>query len=86
MARRKRYSDVPEPINITDKYLHGMVVRLDALCAMMDSVIQYIADKDGVAVENNKVIVKQPAKRTSRKVIKDDSNKANREDEKATKG
>lgn len=53
-------TNTPVPVSVTDQYLHGMVLRLDALCDMVNSLITYIAEKEGIATENNKV-VERPA-------------------------
>lgn len=49
-------NDVPKPLNSEERYLHAMVVRLDALCHMVSSLMEYIADKEDVAVTNNEVV------------------------------
>lgn len=47
--------DVQEPINMTDQYMYAIVVRLDALCNMVSSLIEHIAEKEKIAVEHNTV-------------------------------
>lgn len=42
---------VDEPVNVDERYLYAMVMRLDALCHMVSSLVEHIAKKEGVAVE-----------------------------------
>lgn len=44
--------DVSKPLNANERYLHAMVVRLDALCNMVSSLLEYIAKQEGIAVDN----------------------------------
>jgi hypothetical protein len=61
-------SIIPEPMNAYEQYLYGMVIRLDALCHMMSSMIEHIAEKEKIAVEENKVEESPPpSKRKSTK-------------------
>lgn len=46
---------IPEPVNIVEQYLHASVVRLDALCNMMSSLLEHIAEKENVALQEVKV-------------------------------
>jgi hypothetical protein len=63
------------PVNANERYLYAMVIRLDALCNMMSSLIEHIAEKEQVATTNEKQVeqpIEQPvqketAKRTQRK-------------------
>lgn len=57
-------SKIPEPNNVQEQYLHAAVLRLDALCNMLSSLIEHIAEKEGVATTENKRVEKP---RTSRK-------------------
>jgi hypothetical protein len=50
--------EVDEPVNVQERYLYAMVLRLDALCNMVSSLMEHIASKEGIAVENNTVIEK----------------------------
>jgi hypothetical protein len=50
--------EVDEPVNVQERYLYAMVLRLDALCNMVSSLVEHIASKEGIAVENNTVIEK----------------------------
>ena len=47
---------IPEPVNAQERYLYAMVVRLDALCHMTSSLLEYIAKKEGIAVQENTVV------------------------------
>lgn len=49
-------NNVPEPISIHEKYLHATVVRLDAICHMMTSLLEYIAKKEQLGIESNVVV------------------------------
>jgi hypothetical protein len=49
---------VDEPMNVEDRYMYAMVMRLDALCHMVSSLVEHIASKENLAVENNTVIEK----------------------------
>jgi len=65
-------NNVPEPVNAQERYLHATVIRLDALCHMVDSIVKHIAEKEKVTtvdnkVEENPVIEKPKPKRTSRR-------------------
>ena len=44
-----------EPANTVEHFLYAMFVRLDALCDMMNSLIEYIAEHDNVAVTHHEV-------------------------------
>jgi hypothetical protein len=57
---------VDEPVNVNERYLYAMVIRLDALCNMVSSLVEHIASKEGIAVENNTVIEKPKPTRKKR--------------------
>jgi hypothetical protein len=61
--RNDKFPDVDEPLNVDERYLYAMVMRLDALCHMMSSLLQHIADKENVAVEQVKVAEKSAPSR-----------------------
>ena len=44
-----------EPVNATEHFLYAMLVRLDALCHMMNSLIEYVAERDNVATTSHEV-------------------------------
>jgi hypothetical protein len=52
----KKLEGVDEPLNVQERYMHGMVIRLDALCHMVSSLVDYLASKENVAVEVNTVV------------------------------
>lgn len=45
--------NVPKPVNSEERYLHAMTVRLDALCHMVNTLVEQQAKNSGVAVEKN---------------------------------
>lgn len=55
--------NVPEPITPIEQYLHGILLRTDALCEMMSSLLEHIAKKEGIATENVVEEVKKPTPR-----------------------
>jgi hypothetical protein len=60
-----------QPVNVNERLLFGCMVRLDALCDMVNSIVEYIAEKEKIAVEAVKVeeepVVKKRA--TSKKKV-----------------
>ena len=44
-----------EPVNATEHFLYAMLVRLDALCHMMSSLIEHFAERDNVATTSHEV-------------------------------
>lgn len=44
-----------EPVNATEHFLYAMLVRLDALSHMMNSLIEYVAERDNVATTSHEV-------------------------------
>lgn len=58
--------DVELPVNVEERYLYAMVVRLDALCNMVSSLVEHIASKEGLAVEDVKVVEKPAPARKKR--------------------
>jgi hypothetical protein len=55
---KQKLSDVDSPVNVEERYLYAMVTRLDALCHMVSSLVEHIASKEGIAVQENKVVEK----------------------------
>lgn len=49
-------NNIPKPLNVSERYQYEQLIRLDALCNMMSSLIEHLASKDNVAVTNNKVV------------------------------
>jgi len=65
-------SNIPEPLNVEEKYMHAMVMRLDALCHMMDSFVKEYAKANKVATTKNTVEKKPaPRKRATTKKVDD---------------
>lgn len=52
--------EVDLPVNVQERYLYAMVMRLDALCNMMSSLMEHIAEKEGLATETVTEEVKKP--------------------------
>jgi len=58
----------PEPVNTQERYLHATVMRLDALCDMVSSLVEYIAEKEKITTVKNEVVEAKPVpKRNTRK-------------------
>jgi DNA-binding MltR family transcriptional regulator len=60
---------IPEPLNAQERLLYAMVVRQNIMIEQMSSIIEHISKKDGVAVEETKVVeevVKPTRKRTTK--------------------
>jgi hypothetical protein len=68
----KKIEGIDEPMNSSERYLHAMTIRLDALCHMVSSLVEHIAQKESVTVVENKVEEKisAPRKKTSTKSTK----------------
>lgn len=48
-----KFEKVPyTPVNSNEHFMHAMVVRLDALCHMVDALVQHVAKLDKVTQEN----------------------------------
>lgn len=43
---------VPQPLNMDDKYLYGINIRLEVLIDQFGSLLEHIARKEGVTVES----------------------------------
>ena len=55
-----------EPLNQSERYLYGMLIRLDALCNMLSSLVEHIAERDGVATASNETVtVKEESPETA---------------------
>ncbi len=57
-----------KPLNNEERYLHAIVMRLDALCNMLSSFVETYAEQQGVALTNNKA--EEKPKSTGRKTKK----------------
>lgn len=58
------------PMNANERLLHAIVLRQDVLIEQMSSLIQHFANKDGIAVTEEKVEVAKP-KRTRKTTPKE---------------
>lgn len=56
-----------QPVNINERLLYGCLIRLDALCEMVSSLLSYIAEKNDVAITNINVEEKLLPKKKSTK-------------------
>lgn len=54
--------NLDEPLNSSERYLYACAVRLDALCNMLSSFLEFYADKNCIAVESNKETIDIPVK------------------------
>lgn len=60
--------ELDHPLNPTERYLHGMNVRLDVLIHQLSSLLEYLATSNGVAVQDN-TVVETPVKSRKRKEV-----------------
>lgn len=44
-----------KPLNYLERIQYAQLMRLDALCDMLSSIIEHIGNEEGIAVEENKV-------------------------------
>lgn len=44
------------PVNSSERLQYAMYLRLDALCHMMDSLVEHIATRDNVATTTHQVV------------------------------
>lgn len=51
-----------EPLNQNERYLYACAIRLDALCNMLSSFLEFYAGKNGVAVTSNEDNIKTDVK------------------------
>lgn len=50
--------NLEEPLNQNERYLYACAVRLDALCNMLSSFLEFYANQNGVAVTSNEEVIK----------------------------
>lgn len=58
------------PCNATERYLHAVCIRLDALIHIGSSLVEYLANQNNIAVTNNEVKteeVVEPVKKRTKK-------------------
>lgn len=60
----KKIQELEIPLNANERFLYACAVRLDALCEMVSSIVEHIAERDGVAVEQ---AVEEKPKRAPRR-------------------
>ena len=63
-----------QPMNATERFLYEMIVRQNIMIEQLSSIVEHIGKKDGIAVQENKVMsvdvempVEDKPKRTPRK-------------------
>lgn len=62
----KKFPEPPyKPVNASEHMLHGILIRIDALCHMMNSLIEHVAERDGVATTSTEEVI------TSTKEVKE---------------
>ena len=47
--------NLDEPLNQNERYMYAMAVRLDAICDMLSSIVEYIASVNAVPVTSNEI-------------------------------
>lgn len=73
---KKEMPEIETPLNANERLLHACAIRLDALCHMMSSLLEHVAEKDNVSTTSNKVVEKveekeeKPKKKVTRKSTK----------------
>lgn len=63
-------ADFPKPLNTEERYQYEQLIRLDALCNMLSSLVEHIAKKENVATTNNEVVSKPTPRKRAKKVDK----------------
>lgn len=58
--------ELETPLNATERYLHGVCVRLDVLIDIMSSFMEAYASKNEMAVENKIVETKTSTKKVKK--------------------
>lgn len=48
--------NIDEPLNVTERYLYNINIRLNILIEMMNSFLEAYAAQNNIAVTNNKVV------------------------------
>jgi hypothetical protein len=54
--------NIDEPLNVTERYLYNINIRLNILIEMMNSFLEAYAAQNNIAVTNNKVVEKKVEK------------------------
>jgi len=58
--------NIDEPLNVTERYLYNINIRLNILIEMMSSFLEAYATQNNIAVTNNEVVeekVEKPKKK-----------------------
>jgi len=64
--------NLDEPMNVNERYLYNINLRLNILIDMMSSFLKVYAEQNNMAVTNNKVVeevVEKPKTRKKKKTI-----------------
>jgi hypothetical protein len=56
-----------QPVNVNERLLYGCMIRLDALCDMVNSLVEYVAEKEKIATTSVNVKEIEVAKPTPKK-------------------
>jgi len=59
--------EIPTPVNTIEHLLYAQVIRLDAMCNMLNSIIEVMGKSNNIAMEDNVVKTSTPPKPTRRK-------------------
>lgn len=51
--------DLEQPVNVTEKYMYGINIRLNIIIEQLSSLLEHIAKQEGVPVEVTKVEAKE---------------------------
>lgn len=63
----KKADDLGAPITLNERYMHGVNVRLEILINQMSSLLEYVAQKEGIAVTAE--VMQDTAPKRSKKVV-----------------
>ncbi|HUM43129.1 MAG TPA: hypothetical protein PKI14_09295 [Fervidobacterium sp.] len=59
--------NIDEPLNVTERYLYNINIRLNILIEMMSSFLEAYAAQNNIAITNNKVVEKKVEKPKKKK-------------------
>ena len=68
-----KFPDLDTPVNVNERYLHAIAVRMDALCHMMSSFLEVYAKQNGITTESNSTtekVTESPARPKRTKSVK----------------
>lgn len=63
-------TNIGDPVSFNERVAYEQLIRLDALCNMVSSLVEYIAKKDNVAVETKTVEKREPVKKIEKEETK----------------